>query len=87
LGHWILKFGISLDFGAWNFRFLNTSIPGIVSLEITFLLGIVPLSIVQAVKGFSFQNVESRLGGKSVNLGNGKKFPAWQEIGSSNTGN
>jgi hypothetical protein len=27
LGHWILEFGISLEFGAWDLRFLNTSIP------------------------------------------------------------
>jgi hypothetical protein len=27
LGHWILEFGISLKFGAWNLRFLNASIP------------------------------------------------------------
>jgi hypothetical protein len=27
LGHWILEFGISLEFRAWDLRFLNTSIP------------------------------------------------------------
>jgi len=31
-GHWILQFEIYLEFGACNLRFLNTSIPRIVSL-------------------------------------------------------
>jgi hypothetical protein len=38
-------------------------------------------------KGFSIQNVESRLGEKPFNLGNSNNFPARQETGSSSTGN
>ena len=49
-GHWILGFDIYLEFGAWNLTFLNTSIPGIVSLMIIFLLGIVPLSFISGLQ-------------------------------------
>ena len=33
--------------GYWNLKFLNTIIPGIISLKIIFLLGIVLLSFIQ----------------------------------------
>jgi len=38
-------------------------------------------------KGFSTQNAESRLDGKPFNNGKSHNFPAWQETGSSGTGN
>jgi hypothetical protein len=49
-GHWILKFGISLEFGAWDLRFLKFSIPGILFLRITITLSTVPLSFIREVE-------------------------------------